>query len=119
MVPEACQQVRLALRSINIEMTEPGDLELAELSALIGKLLRRIGTSMVQGAKDAYVDAVLEDLATLPYLLVKPALLEASFHVEFPGKLVWVYAQIENKLAALKRERSIYERMLAIADNCG
>jgi hypothetical protein len=120
MDPTACHKVRSALRSTNIELTEPGERELAELSALIGKLLERIGTNMVQGTKSAYVAGVLEDLSTFPYLLVKPALLDARYHVEFPGKLVvWVYAQIENRLAGLKREQSIYQRMLAIADDCG
>jgi hypothetical protein len=120
MDPASCERVRSALHSTNIEMTEPGERELAELSALIGKFLRITGSGMVAGARAEYVDGVLEEFAALPYLLVKPVLEEARHTVEFPGKLVvWVYAQIENKLAALKREQSIYQRMLAIADNCG
>lgn len=117
MDPTACNRVRSALRSTNIEMTEPGDAELAMLSALIGKFLRITGSGMTPGARAEFTAGVLEEFASLPYLLVRPALEDARLKVEFPGKLaVWVFAQIENRLAALKRERSTYERLLAIAE---
>lgn len=120
MDPPACQRVRSALRSTNIELTEPGDAEMAVLSALIAKFLRITGSSMAPGARDEYTAGVLDELAGLPYLLVRPALEDARLKVEFPGKLlVWIFAQIENKLAGLNKERSTYERLLAIADTDG
>jgi hypothetical protein len=97
-------------------MTTSGDAERAVLSAMIAAHLRTIGTGMSQGAKDEFVAGALADLASLPYLLVKPALEAARFKVEFPGKLVvWVYGEIEKKLSRLKAEQRMYRRLLEIA----
>lgn len=116
MVPEQVSRVRSALRSTNIEMTLPGDAEVVILSALIGKFLRITGGGMSPAARDEFTAGALAEFADLPYLLVVPALEDARRKVEFPGKLVvWVFAQIEGKMAALKRERATYQRLLDLA----
>lgn len=116
LLPDQISAVRSALRSTNFEMMNSGEAEQAELAALIAAHLRTIGQGMTPVARKEFIAGALADLSSLPYLLVKPALLAARFKVEFPGKLVvWVYGEIEKALGRLKAERATYRRLLEIA----
>ena len=116
--PPAIAQVRSALRSTNIEMT-PGtaDVEAASLTADLMRFGAIAAGGWTASQKAEWQKAVLDELAPLPFLLVKPALAEARRRVQFPSALVtWVYEQIEAKLKRLQTEKACYERLLEIAD---
>jgi hypothetical protein len=114
---EGVGRVVSALRSTNMELTLPGELECGQIIVALTRFMRITAGNWTQAQRQDWQAGVMEELATAPYLLVADALEEARRKVEFPQKLVvWVFQEIGPKIARLERERATYQRLLEIAD---
>lgn len=122
MDPATTDRVVLALRSIDIELTpsDDGEVELATITALVTRFLRTAGGTMTPAARKEFLDGAVDELATLPFLLIQEPLTRACWEVDYaPRLLVWVMGQIREKLARLTEERRLLNRLLEIADHRG